>query len=183
MAFSTLLKRYLDTRKSSQGLSYPPGPKALPIIGNLLDIPKETPWVTYTAWAKQYDDVISVTAFGKVIVVVNSAKAAKEVFERRGTRYMDRPRVPILDLIGWGAILALMPYSEAWPFQTVKTHAFLNQLLSEPEQFREHIKHFVAAIVMSLTYGYDVKAKDDFLCHLLSEPTGLGESLFFRAHP
>ncbi|TFY76981.1 hypothetical protein EWM64_g7032 [Hericium alpestre] len=42
-----------------------------------------------------------------------------------------------------------------------KNYAFLNQLLHAPEHFRDHIKHMTAAIVMSLTYGYDVKETDD----------------------
>jgi hypothetical protein len=31
-----------------RGLPYPPGPRQLPLIGNLLDIPKEFSWVTYS---------------------------------------------------------------------------------------------------------------------------------------
>ena len=34
----------------------PPGPKPLPLLGNLLDIPKEQPWVKYKEWAKQYGE-------------------------------------------------------------------------------------------------------------------------------
>jgi hypothetical protein len=33
---------------------YPPGPKGLPVIGNLLDIPKEQPWVAYREWSHRY---------------------------------------------------------------------------------------------------------------------------------
>lgn len=32
----------------------PPGPKPLPFLGNLLDLPKEHPWVTYRDWAAKY---------------------------------------------------------------------------------------------------------------------------------
>jgi hypothetical protein len=36
------------------GLSYPPGPRPLPIIGNLLDIPKDSSWLAYTQFSKKY---------------------------------------------------------------------------------------------------------------------------------
>jgi hypothetical protein len=36
------------------GLPYPPGPPSWPIIGNLLDVPKENPWSTYVDMSKKY---------------------------------------------------------------------------------------------------------------------------------
>jgi hypothetical protein len=36
--------------------NYPPGPTGLPIIGSLLDINNERPWITYGKWASQYGE-------------------------------------------------------------------------------------------------------------------------------
>jgi hypothetical protein len=33
---------------------YHPGPSGLPVIGNLHQLPKETPWATYQEWSKVY---------------------------------------------------------------------------------------------------------------------------------
>ena len=34
----------------------PPGPRPLPIIGNVLDVPQKEPWVSFTEWGKHYGE-------------------------------------------------------------------------------------------------------------------------------
>lgn len=49
---------YHRIRRASN-LPRPPGPPGLPLIGNLLDIPKEYSWVTYREWSRQYGELFS----------------------------------------------------------------------------------------------------------------------------
>jgi hypothetical protein len=51
--FFYLLITFRD-HKRRRGLPYPRGPPPFPIIGNLLDIPKESPWAKYADISKQY---------------------------------------------------------------------------------------------------------------------------------
>ena len=99
-----------------KGLPYPPGPRPLPLIGNLFDIPREFSWQTYTQLSKKYGmnyfavrlhlhliegmagDIISLRAFGQVIVVLNSIKVNKDLLERRPEIYSDRPVIPIFNM-------------------------------------------------------------------------------------
>jgi hypothetical protein len=52
-AMSYLLVSY---RKQQKRLPLPPGPKRLPIIGNLLDAPETREWLTYAEWSRQYGE-------------------------------------------------------------------------------------------------------------------------------
>jgi hypothetical protein len=51
--FFYLLVVIRDHRRRG-GLPYPPGPPARPIIGNLLDVPKNAPWSEYANMSKKY---------------------------------------------------------------------------------------------------------------------------------
>jgi hypothetical protein len=90
-ASAVLIFGWLNRRKSPNGLPLPPGPKPLPFIGNLLDMPKEKDWKTYRAWNERYGEVVYVEALGSRLVVLSSATVINELFERRSTIYSDRP--------------------------------------------------------------------------------------------
>ena len=47
----TLLAIYLSLRRNRY--PYPPGPKGLPILGNVLDIPEQRQWITYAKWGRE----------------------------------------------------------------------------------------------------------------------------------
>lgn len=108
---AALLWKTLQSPK--QRLPYPPGPKAYPIIGNLLDIPTKYSWRTYNQLVHIYGasvqaliqiskltscsgDVIHAEAFGQHIVVLNSAEAIQDLLERRSANYSSRPVMPMI---------------------------------------------------------------------------------------
>lgn len=109
----------LSGHRRRGGLPFPPGPPTWPIIGNLLDAPKNAPWIAYSDMSKKYGrhlilgncvalaawlkrgfqgDVICLRIFSQVIVVLCSVSAIKDLLEKRGEIYSDRPHLPITEM-------------------------------------------------------------------------------------
>jgi hypothetical protein len=114
-------------RKPSTPL--PPGPKGYPLIGNVLDMPTNRPWLTFADWGSKYGmsnnpgvvmyssilagDIIHVNVLGKPLVVLNSAEAAKSMLEKKSAISSDRPILQMGgELVGWRGTLALTPYGD-----------------------------------------------------------------------
>ncbi|KAJ7064904.1 cytochrome P450 [Mycena amicta] len=159
----------------------PPGPAALPIVGNLFDLPVHEPWKVYQDWSARYgSDVIHMKVFGTDILVVNSAKAASDLFGHKSALYSDsRPRMPMIqEVIGLGWHFGFMPYGpgpygDLWrqhrrifaqhssAFSTEQqlkwTKIFLVNLLTSPDDFMEHAQHFAAGSSLEVTFGLQVQ--------------------------
>ncbi|KAK0497944.1 hypothetical protein EDD18DRAFT_1351773 [Armillaria luteobubalina] len=50
----------------------PPGPKGLPIIGNIYNIPRKFEWVTYRELSRHYGSgIITLNLMGAPVIVIN----------------------------------------------------------------------------------------------------------------
>lgn len=158
----------------------PPGPRPIPIIGNIRGISINAPWLAYTEWGKQHGDIVYSHLFGQHIVVINSEKVAIELLKKRSYNYSDRPDLPTNTLFGFGFNTILMKYGARWrcqrrifhqafraeaalsyrPMQQRKVQQLIRDMLDTPEEFRNHVHVFSSSVIMSASYDYDTKHND-----------------------
>ncbi|KAF7288548.1 Cytochrome P450 [Mycena chlorophos] len=193
------IKVFKSWVKPGSYLPYPPGPRPLPLVGN--KIPTVFPWLTYTEWGNQYGPIMHIKTFSEHIIIINSAKVANDLLEKRSHIYSDRPQIPMISLtrMGWDVNLGFMQYGDKWrrhkrlmhqyfrheaaikyqPIHLQKVHGILRKLLVNPTEFRDHIRYLAAAIIMAVVYGYDIApANDQYVALAEAAVQKLGESVF-----
>ncbi|KAJ3491620.1 hypothetical protein NLI96_g552 [Meripilus lineatus] len=179
-AFGLLhLFRRLTARRTDVGL--PPSPPADPLIGHLRLMMHPIQESTYYEWHRNYGDIMYLNVLGKPIVLLNSEQAARELLDKKGKIYSDRPHFPAHELLGWHDILAFLPYGEEFhktrklftealspsgvrvfqDIQSTQTHLLLKSLLTAPDNFSEHVRRFASAVILEIAYGHRIQTDDD----------------------
>jgi hypothetical protein len=101
---------YSYSKSKHSSLPLPPGPKKLPFLGNLFDLPTSQEWLKYAEWCKQFStypsfcqtcesldqslildsNIVHVYAVGYDIIILNSFDAAIELCDKRSSIYSSR---------------------------------------------------------------------------------------------
>ncbi|TBU50720.1 cytochrome P450 [Dichomitus squalens] len=154
----------------------PPGPTPLPLIGNLLDIPRVRPWLGFNDMAKKYGNLMHFRALGRSIIIINDPDTVMDLFEKRSTVYLSRPQTILSSLTGWEWNMAFFPYGPKWkhyrravwayyhpdviakyyPCQTENARRLLSKLFSDDTRLVEHVRSAIGATLVTITYGVDV---------------------------
>ncbi|KAH9834637.1 cytochrome P450 monooxygenase [Rhodofomes roseus] len=169
----------------------PPGPRQLPILGNVAQMTLEFPEKRFAQWRETYGDIVYLKIFNTHVLVINSVTAARELLGKRSFKYSDRPHLVLLtEMLGWEHDFGLLPYNEEvrkhrrWmhlPFfsktslsafaevQRREAVTLLTGLLRDPKDFGTHIHRYSASTMLQCLYGHTVASSDDEYLHLIEK--------------
>ncbi|XP_069584433.1 cytochrome P450 2K4-like isoform X2 [Ranitomeya imitator] len=83
-------------QKQENYKNFPPGPKPLPIIGNVLMMDMSKPYKTFMELSKKYGPVFSVQMGMRKIVVLCGYETVKDALINHADVFSDRPRAPVI---------------------------------------------------------------------------------------
>ncbi|KAF4844007.1 O-methylsterigmatocystin oxidoreductase [Colletotrichum siamense] len=189
-----VINKLLSASKNAGRPPLPPGPKGLPVVGNVNDLPKPGDFEAHH-WIKhkdRYGPLSSVTVLGQTLVIINDLQLALELLEKRSVKYSSRPRQIFAgEMIGWENTLAMQDHNDRFrnyrknisriigsktaaaqydALQEAEVGHFLLHVLDHPEKLRDHIRREAGSVILRVAYGYNPEPfKDDYLIDLAGE--------------
>ncbi|RYP04548.1 hypothetical protein DL765_010156 [Monosporascus sp. GIB2] len=129
---------------------YPPGPPTLPLIGNLHQVPREKVRLQFQKWAEEYGPIYSLILGTKVLVVLSSDQAIKDLLDKRSGIYSSRPE-----------ILNVKAARTYVPYQDLENKAMLVGFLEQPALFMDHIRRYTNSLSTQIMFGFRTTSLDD----------------------
>ncbi|KAK7992717.1 hypothetical protein PG988_001511 [Apiospora saccharicola] len=168
-------------RSSKKAAKLPPGPRALPLIGNLHQIPAQKRWFQFQRWAQKYGPIFTVYMGSKPVIVLTSPETVKDLLDKRGHIYSSRPISYISDISSGGLHFAGMQYNDTWkmchrvfanhlntkaakryyPYLELENQQLLHSLFETPGDFREHISRYAYSFTSQMVFGFRTPRSSD----------------------
>ncbi|KAI0873260.1 cytochrome P450 [Hypoxylon argillaceum] len=160
----------------------PPGPRTLPILGNLHAMPTFKPYKVFAEWGKIYGPVYSLMVGSNPLVMIQSQQAAKELLDKRGSNYSSRPDLYIFsELSSRGLRQVAMKYNTTWrqihrinhkilnaaatraytPYQILESRQMLVDILDSPDHYETHIQRYSNSVTCQMVYGFRTTSWSD----------------------
>lgn len=116
---------YLVLRTPKKNL--PPGPKGLPLVGNILDLPpkgslEHEHWASITA---KYGPISSVTMLGQPIIFIADKEAAQDILGKNSAVTSARPVFHYSNYCGYGNIISMHQLNQQFKSERKIVHRVL----------------------------------------------------------
>ncbi|KAI0073799.1 cytochrome P450 [Panus rudis PR-1116 ss-1] len=161
------------SRIGTREAGLPPGPPTIPLLGNLLQFPKEYTFFRFTEWARTYGGIYSLKIGPQTVIVITNPRIVRDFMDKRSIATGDRPPSKINDLITNGLHVALARSGPVWkrmrraisafltreacarhiPIQVAESKQLLYDMLKSPENTYAHLGRQGASVLMSILFG------------------------------
>ncbi|KAM0451588.1 hypothetical protein ACHAPV_009929 [Trichoderma viride] len=155
----------------------PPGPKGLPLIGNVFDLPpKGTPdYIHWKSVTDKYGPIASITILGRRLIFIADKQDAHEILEKKCSTSSGRPDFEFSKYSGFGGIVAVHQQTREFKVHrkfmhkglgtkllvskyadVLELHAglLLLETIKAPEQILRHLEDHANAVMLKILYGY-----------------------------
>ncbi|XP_029905553.1 cytochrome P450 2J2-like [Myripristis murdjan] len=191
LLFTVLFLLIADYVKNRRPSSFPPGPWALPFVGNIFTVDFNRAHKTLTQLTETYGDVYSLRMGQTWMVVLNGFQIVKEALVTQGDSLADRPILPLqMDVSRFlGLVFSnghLWKQQRRFALSTLKyfgvgrkslEHAILDEFTYSGKNiadlkgkpFNPHliINNAVSNIICSLVFGHRFEYEDEWFIKLI----------------
>ncbi|GLB41043.1 putative monooxygenase activity [Lyophyllum shimeji] len=171
----TLGAVYARSSSNNSARKLPPGPKGIPILGNVLQVPTEHLATYFRALCKQYGGLVYLNLLGTDVIVIGDGDLARELMDKRSAKYSGRPVEPYMnkyvdpDEKYWGfsdpgatfrlgrklttQVMAGVRAGRSQPLHRFEAMLTLQRMMEDPEGWYHHIDRFAVSIIISAMFG------------------------------
>ncbi|XP_042306666.1 steroid 21-hydroxylase [Sceloporus undulatus] len=146
-----------------------PGPRALPLIGNLFHMLQPNLPIHFLKLACQYGPIYRLRLGNKDVVVLNSSEVIREALIRKWSDFAGRPHSFVGNLVSMGGKdLSLGDYTPTWRLQRKMAHTAIQRCLrGDMEQIVQSQAQHLCKVFHSYE-GQPVDVAHDFSLHACS---------------
>ncbi|KAL9567214.1 hypothetical protein ACKAV7_008644 [Fusarium commune] len=167
-----------------QKLPLPPGPKGLPLLGNIRDLPPPgtLEWPHWQSQKEKYGPITSVTVLGQHFVILHDRQVIMDLLETRALKSASRPKLVFAgDIVGYDGVMGLMPYNRTFrmhrkltatqvsvksitrfePIQELEILRLLRRIHQDPnsQNLPDHLNQVSGSIMLRILYNYETDPK------------------------
>ncbi|KAL5356661.1 cytochrome P450 [Aspergillus floccosus] len=114
LLFPLILPLLLPFLRRKHDRPLPPGPRPIPLLGNLHQQSWSEPWKTYREWHQMYGPLVSFKIGPYQVISVGTHQVAKDLLERRGAIYSSRPESAWSQFMTKGQQPVFQSYNNSW---------------------------------------------------------------------